>query len=296
MMKSTRIIAVFCTAGLIITACGSAKAQDCRFEVNAGPDIDVCNGGSVSLDPVVNGVNRIVWRGGKGKFTPSRNSAKIEYTPSQDEAGKSIVLTLVADDSLHAECKKERDDVVIRVNTQPVAEAGEHVSVCAGQPVQLKGTIKSGLAKKVRWTTNGSGRFSHPDSLETTYQPSETDLMKGGCSVQLLAIPYGVCLPDSDALAVSVKKGPAVVLEGTAASEGGKPASLNASIKGDYVSLDWTSDSSGAFSKPGKADTEYTPSASDAEKGSVTAVLRVYVAGGCVIEKSCRIAISTTPK
>jgi len=64
--------------GILLSACTMGlHAQDCNahFEVNAGPDINVCETGSVNLGATTGGdVTRASWHGGKGTFVPNRNT------------------------------------------------------------------------------------------------------------------------------------------------------------------------------------------------------------------------------
>lgn len=270
----------------------NTNAQECGFEVNAGPDIEVCNGGSVQFNPEIKNAVRTVWRGGKGQFIPNRETANAEYIPSPEEAGKNIVLTLVADDPSKPDCKKERDDVVVKSFMQPSVDAGENLNVCFTDNIQLNGKLNSGQASRYIWTTNGSGTFSNKDSLNAVYHPSESDLKKGGCSVQLKAIPYGVCLPDSDAVAIVLKPVPDVNIPAAVSAEAGKTVTVAATIEGKYESLDWNTDGAGQLGKNGKPEITYLPSSADAEKGEISLILHFMSPNGCKMEKKSKIKVS----
>jgi len=52
----------------------NSQAQDCKahFEVNAGPNIDVCESGTVQLHGIIGGdATTAAWRGGKGTLIPA---------------------------------------------------------------------------------------------------------------------------------------------------------------------------------------------------------------------------------
>src|SRR5258706_7955581 len=92
---------IFCTGGMLLVMLSPhVKSQDCKthYEANAGPDINVCEGGTVQLNGTFGGdATEATWHGGKGIFLPGRNSAETEYTPAAEETGKNVVLTLMAD-------------------------------------------------------------------------------------------------------------------------------------------------------------------------------------------------------
>src|SRR6185295_283928 len=146
-------------AGIIsisLLFCSHLKGQDCNFEVNAGPDIDVCQGGQVNLEGTIGGgANRVQWQGGKGTFTPGRQAAVTHYEPAPDEFGKEVKLVLVADNA-SMKCAPAKAEIVLRVNSEPEANAGADQRICYGEKVQLKGSVK-GRAKSVTWISNGSG-------------------------------------------------------------------------------------------------------------------------------------------
>lgn len=185
------------------------KSQDCKgtFEVNAGPDIDVCEDGTVGLSGTIGGdATTATWRGGNGVFSEGRNSLNTEYTPSTDEIGRGVVLVLVANNP-KLNCPPVRSEVKITVNIQPKANAGGNQRICPGETVLLNGSV-TGQAKKISWTSSGTGKFKDNTLLSTTYIPSEKDILNGGCTLQLHTKSYGVCLPDSSSLILSIAKKP----------------------------------------------------------------------------------------
>ena len=88
---------------------------------------------------------------------------------------------------------------------------GPGVAVCAGDMVSLKAVL-SGSATSVVWASNGTGTFSSPTSLTTTYTPSASDVATG--NVQLTATtndpdgPGGVCQSATSTLIAQINKRP----------------------------------------------------------------------------------------
>ena len=102
---------------------------------------------------------------------------------------------------------------IVDCNCQFVAgvNVGPGVSVCAGDVIPLKAVL-SGSATSVVWASNGTGTFSNPTSLTTTYTPSASDIATG--NVLLTATtndpdgPGGVCQAANSSLIAQINKRP----------------------------------------------------------------------------------------
>ncbi len=283
-------------AGALIICCLaslSIRAQNCnaKFEVNAGPDIDVCENGSVGLNGIIGGdATEAIWRGGKGTFAPDRKALNAEYTPAQEEIGSGVVLILVASNSKMKDCQPARSEIKITVNSQPKANAGDNIRACEGKPIELHGSI-TGKAKKTSWVSHGSGTFENENSLIATYHPSEKDIMNGGCSIDLVAEPFGVCLADTSTMILMIDKGPDFVI-GDAKAEEGKPVKLSISTKDNPGKIQWTSEGSGTFSAVNAAAVTYTPSAADYSRGKILVNVEVTDQKGvCSLKKNLSVQL-----
>lgn len=240
--------------------------QNCKanFEADAGPDIDVCEGGSVNLNGIIGGdANKAVWRGGKGTFNPNRNALQVEYTPDSSEIDHSVVLTLVASNPDFSDCIPGRDAITITVNSQPVLEAGVNTIICPGQSVELSGKLISGKAEKYIWKTAGTGTFSDNKNLNTTYFPSEADIQAGGCAVKLIAKPFGVCMSDSDALSISIVQPVNVTVPELIDYTGNGPIKIKVTADNSVENVHWESTGTGSFNKSNTLENAYTPSDKD---------------------------------
>ncbi|WP_461131540.1 SdrD B-like domain-containing protein, partial [Spirosoma aerophilum] len=102
---------------------------------------------------------------------------------------------------------------IVDCNCQNVAgvDVGPGVAVCAGDVIPLK-AILSGSATSVTWASNGTGTFSNPSSLTTTYTPSKADMKTG--NVMLTATtndpdgPGGICQSATSSLIAQINKRP----------------------------------------------------------------------------------------
>ncbi|WP_338874818.1 SdrD B-like domain-containing protein [Spirosoma sp. SC4-14] len=102
---------------------------------------------------------------------------------------------------------------IVNCSCQNLAEVqvGSGLTTCSVDPVTLQATI-SGSATSVTWTSTGTGTFSAPSSLTTTYTPSLADVSSG--TVVLTATtndpdgPGGVCNASSSSLILKINKRP----------------------------------------------------------------------------------------
>ncbi len=101
---------------------------------------------------------------------------------------------------------------IVDCNCQNIAgvNVGPGVSSCASDLIPLKAVL-SGSATSVVWSTSGTGSFSNPASLSTTYTPSAADIASG--SVLLTATTNdpdgnGVCQAATSSLIATLNKRP----------------------------------------------------------------------------------------
>ncbi|MFN8154623.1 MAG: hypothetical protein U0Y08_10055 [Bacteroidia bacterium] len=282
-----KIYPILVAGTFLMMIAGTLQAQetpkpcDAKFEVDAGPDIDVCQGGTVGLSGLLGGdATHGVWRGGKGTFSPDRNTALTDYTPDSSEYGTTVMLTFVGDNPKFPDCPKGRDDIQIRINLQPKVNAGSNAKGCAGHPVKLNGKLLEGNAKKLVWSSNGAGTFDDPSKPDAVFTPHEVDGAKGSVILTFKAIPFGVCLPDSDMIELKVLPAPMVKLPAEMKSTGLAPVTIDAKVTGDGR-LTWSSSGTGKFSTASKANTVYTPSEEDLAAGKVVIRLRAEGQKGC---------------
>lgn len=267
------------------------SSQDCKgnFEVNAGPDIDVCEDGTVGLSGTIGGdATTATWRGGNGVFSAGRNSLNTEYTPSADELGKGVVLILVANNP-KMNCPPARSEVKITVNTQPKVNAGGNQRICSGEKVLLNGNV-SGKAKKTTWSSSGTGKFTDDNSLSTSYIPSEKDILSGGCTIQLYAKPYGVCIPDSSSLVLSIAPGPEFKITSENSSTKKGPVRLSVNSEEKLLKTEWSSDGSGKFSQSNGIENTYLVSEEDMKNEHINITVKGYSAD-CSATKNISIPL-----
>ncbi len=88
-------------------------------------------------------------------------------------------------------------------------DAGLDGTVCIGGIYNLSGQIW--VATNAVWTTSGSGTFGNPNSLNTTYIPSNGDITAGSVILTLTTLDHdgtGPCSPVSDQMILTITNTP----------------------------------------------------------------------------------------
>jgi hypothetical protein len=84
-------------------------------------------------------------------------------------------------------------NVVITIEKNPVVSAISDQTVCEDVgTVSLSGT-NTGSPATYQWTSSGTGTFSAPTALSTTYTPSAADIASGSVTITLTATGINPC-------------------------------------------------------------------------------------------------------
>ncbi len=161
--------------------------------IDAGADINVCNGSNASLNGKVRNAVGGSWSSsGTGTFAPSVNALNATYIPSPaDTTSGSVTLTLTSTGI--GTCNVVTDNMIITFRKKPTAMAGAARSVCAdATSIMLNGTVTD--ATGGIWSSSGTGHFS-PDnvSLNTMYFLTSADSANGSLVLTLTTTGMGSC-------------------------------------------------------------------------------------------------------
>lgn len=147
-------------------------------QVDAGPDLEVDEGGSVRLQAVATDPDgdplTFTWtvQCHRGSLDDPHALNPVFTAPITSECqGEYVTLTLVARDACGAVAKDSVRIHVRNVNRAPWVDAGDDITVQAGQTVRLcaRAGDPDGDPVRVHWSVvKGEGTFSDPNSL-TTY-------------------------------------------------------------------------------------------------------------------------------
>lgn len=211
-------------------------------EVDAGPDLEVCEGETVRLEGAISGsLTGGAWsdRDLGGTFTTVSTNGQIIaiYTPPQGVTGP-VELDLTSDDPA-GPCPAGQATITLDIVEGVTVSVGEDREVCRDEMVQLQGSIE-GPVTTGQWSDGGLGGSFSPDafSLDASYSPPTG--YEGAVTLTLTSDePAGICGPESDQLTVQFNSLPSPDFSATAACEGQATLFSNLSEIDPEAPVDW---------------------------------------------------------
>jgi gliding motility-associated-like protein len=217
---------------------------------------------------------------GTGTFSPNNNILNPTYIPSTaDTTAGMVTLTLTSTNN--GGCNGVSATMsIVYVSTLAVS-AGSNQTVCSNNPnVSLNGvsTTSAGV-----WTSSGTGIFSpSANSLITTYQPSNADILAGGVTLTLTTANNGGCNPIFSTMNITITPGP-VANAGPNQTVCANNATV--SLAGSFsisTGAIWSSSGTGTFTPNNiTMNANYIASPADTTAGSVTLSLTTTGNGNC---------------
>jgi len=147
--------------------------------------------------------------------------------------------------------------------------AGGDAIMCTNNiNINLNGSVTGGTTSGVWTTSNGTGTFTSPTSLNTGYTLSAADSTLS--SLTFILSSTGNCLPVSDTVIVYLAKSPIVAAgaDVTQCANNVTPISLNGYFNYCLGAV-WAGGNGGAFGNTAATATTYTPSPADIAAGTV---------------------------
>ena len=251
--------------------------------VSAGNDFTECADAEfIDLSGSVQFATGSFWTtSGTGQFLPDSSQIDVTYVLSpSDVLLDSVVISLTSMDT--SSCTPVSDNLVISLTPIPTLDAGSNITVCPGTPsVDLQGTVT--VATGGFWNTNGTGTFTDPSQLITTYNIDPLEAVDGNSiTLELESTGNGQCLDYSEEIILSftntfvINAGPT----DTTVCDTDLPVPLN----GNGAQGEWTH----ALGLPGlftpnaqTLDAVYEPTAADLTAGFVKLYLTTTNIGSC---------------
>jgi hypothetical protein len=103
--------------------------------------------------------------------------------------------------------------------------------------------------------------------------------------LQVVVIPQGVCLEDSDAVPLTIELPPTVTIEPLLVGGAGEPVKLSAKSDGVKEIYSWSTTGSGKFGDAARLSTTYTPTSRDIKEGFSLELTVVSATGTCVVRR-----------
>ncbi len=172
---------------------------------NAGSNQSICEGTAVSLSGTITNAISPAWSTAGDGIFDNTNILTPVYSPGAgDISTGSITLTLTTEDPDGAgPCAAATSQVVITIDGAASVNAGTDITLCPTNTVGLTGTM-SANASNPMWSTSGTGTFSTPNNLNSTYSPSASDITAGTVTLTLTVDGSGVCPQVADQLIVTI--------------------------------------------------------------------------------------------
>jgi gliding motility-associated-like protein len=251
--------------------------------VNAGSDLEVCNGSNAVLNGQVLHAGGGVWTSsGTGTFAPDANVLTATYIPSvADTVAGSVTLTLTSTGM--GSCNAVSDQLILNFRNRPLVNAGTDESICAdAEGYTISGTVTN--ASGGVWSSSTGGNFSpSPSNLYTMYFLTPQDIINGQVVLTLTTTGTGTCAPVSDNLVLTITPIP---------SADAGPASINVCSTAPSVELNgsvtnaegglWSTLGDGTFSDEEALSTVYTFGVDDKTHPSVLLTFISQGNGACL--------------
>lgn len=220
----------------------AAVAVDPPAIVNAGPNQTVCIFAPYPhlQGSVTGGTTTGIWSSsGTGSFSPSNTDLHATYLSSaQDTQQDSIILTLT---STSKDNCPSSSSMVVKYGPYPGVSAGPDLSVCS-QDASVPISGKAFTQGSIQWKTLGSGNFTDPNSLNTSYAPSAADTSARSVQLVLLLLGNDQCYTHSDTMTIHFVPPAKVNAGGIRYVLKGYTITLNPTVNEDGLTYQWSPD------------------------------------------------------
>ena len=262
------------------------NASDCMTmvlleapEADAGDDFTICENKTAPLSGTVANNCDFYWETtGDGEFDDI-TSITPTYTPGVlDVQAGFVEICLVA---LPCEpCTSATTDCMnLFFQLLPQPDPGPDASVCSGDTYDLNATLENGCG--FFWQTTGSGSFSNPGSLETSYVPSAADYSNGSVDISLFAFPCNPCTNfQTETMTLSFVSDPTVDAGEDVTICSTEALQLDPSVQ-DACAFLWETAGDGTFDNASIPNALYFPGPGDAIAGTVELCITALPCGSC---------------
>jgi len=150
-------------------SCGTTVTVAERVTVALEGPSATCTGRTVSFRANGSGASKYRWDFGDGTTSEGGSSASHSY-----QKGGDYRVSVTADNGKGFSCSMASDSLNIKVNSTPIADAGENVACCVGQSTSFDGSDSSdpdGDTLSYHWDF-GDGEASDEKSASHVYEKS----------------------------------------------------------------------------------------------------------------------------
>jgi gliding motility-associated-like protein len=220
----------------------------------------------------------VEWRTTGGGTFNDVNITHPVYMPNQDDVDNGFVQLILTGVS-NSTCENVKDTVDVQIEKQTVIDAGEDIMICGLQDIALANVSVTNQNGEINWTTSGSGKFSDQHLINTTYTPSEADLINGNVILTVTHRSTGVCGMVFDEVILTISEKP----EGNAGPVintcFGEPVTIENNYAENYSSINWSTSGNGILENTNSISPTYYPA--DGETGTVQLFMQIIGENAC---------------
>ncbi|MEQ8518475.1 MAG: gliding motility-associated C-terminal domain-containing protein [Cytophagales bacterium] len=262
---------------------------------NAGGDQFQCkNNVAISLNGSVTNATGGQWLA-LGSFLPNSTTLNATYIPTAGELASSI-SAIILETTGNGVCPADRDTALIIFTPEPIANAGNDVTVCENNNIaSISGTTTNATVSV--WS-GGAGTYTpNNTSLNIDYTPTAAEISNGFVDL-ILSANRATCNAVTDTMRVIITPSPVVSagVDQTVCANNAA-TSLNGSVTGGATGGIWSTSGTGTFTPSNTAlNATYNPSNADTLAGIVTLTLTSTGNGNCnPVAEDMQITITDAP-
>ncbi len=246
---------------------------------SAGPTTDICTGSNIIQGASASSYSSLLWTSSGSGTLDNATTLTPTYTPNAaDITNGTVTLTLTAY-PLSPCALPATSSILLNVHQAPTVNAGADDIICENGSYTLSGA-SAGNTSSVLWTSSGTGTFSDPNVVNTTYTPSYDDALNGNITLTITGSNLS-CSNASDYMILTVQRMPQVYAgKDSAVCETGVYVVQDADIR-NYTSIQWTHNGTGTLASATTLSPIYTPGPGDLSAGTVTLSVAVTAANPC---------------
>jgi len=282
--------------------CGTAATDDITLTIHpfptayAGANASICKDQAYYIgDANADHYSKLLWTTSGDGSVANQTSINPTYTPgAADITAGSVILTLQAT-GINPCNNTVTDQLTLTIQSTPLIDAGPVGSICQGNTFTTSGASVSNSATTT-WTSSGTGSFTNPGQLTTTYTPSALDITNGGVTLMLTATSKSPCsgtVSDTRVLTITplatAYAGPnATICANTNFTVSGATATHTATVV-------WSTSGNGTFTGNGTLTPTYYPGSTDISLGFVTLTLTATPTAPCIENVSSTMLLTFDP-
>jgi gliding motility-associated-like protein len=263
----------FCFQNVIVTA------NSAGLTVDAGVDATICDTETYQLNGSVSSSSvPFEWlTTGTGTFD-NANILNPVYTPGAEDI-ESGTVELIIHGMSGGTCGDSRDTMILTIDKQPAIFAGADASICGIQNYTLADATIDVAEAKVYWTTSGTGGFSDRTTINTTYIPSQGDIVNGFVELTVLYNQVGACSIVSDVMMLTILKQPEASAGSDVSTCFNQPVQILGATAYRFSYILWTANGTGVLENENTLSPTYVPG--DGETGDVLLSMQVIGESVC---------------